>query len=787
MHPLPSTETEKEHIGNRSGRVFLAALMLLACFYPSSTRAQEAEKDRQKAHRTAPPDWDAGLIGLVLPARRAKPAATLLNAGDSISPGAAFTNPVGAGTINNRAGSLSLGTGSTSAPSQFSGHPSRPPITSDTWLGGLGNWSNPANWSMGVPANDGTTDVFIDNGNSKVSPVTLDVHAAIHNITIDMDDSLSITNGNSLAVDGPSLTNNGTIALNSTGSGASLNFGATSATLSGIGTVSMSNNATNSIGGNTLTVTMQETIQGSGTINLGVGGGTLINQGMIKANQSVPLVLSAFATTNTGTIEAINGGTLALSGGTYNNTGGSIQNNNSSTLILENNVIIDGGTLAQAGGGTIKLGGTMGGATINTSLTNSSTGTIEVVGSSGNNTISGKLTNPTGGQVKIDNAGFLTIANSSIVNAGTFSLNSTGGGTQLTINASKLTLSGKGMLVMSNSSGNLITAMSPNDVLINQSTIEGGGGIGNGSMGLTNSGTILANNGTLTIFPSNKNFTNSGKLTVTSGNTLDFIAFSSNGFSTSGTVSINSGGTFDFQSGSASYTQTKGSTTVDGHLTSSNGISISGGTVFGNLGTLVGNFNLSGTGAISPGDGIKKVGELTINGAYTQGSTASALIDLGGLTSGKFDVVNITNAATLNGKLVVDLVNGFKPVAGNSFDIINYASETGTFSSETLPVITGDHWLVTIGATDVLLQLLAGPGVNRERGGSSDAEGGFSFAGNVPPTALPPTFDGSGFLNSDGQPAQTPEPSSLLLLATGLLGFAAWARRRRHLTTPPSA
>src|ERR1700680_2436172 len=209
MHPLPSTETEKEHIGNRSGRVFLAALMLLACFYPSSTRAQEAEKDRQKAHRTAPPDWDAGLIGLVLPARRAKPAATLLNAGDSISPGAAFTNPVRAGTLNNRAGSLSLGTGSTSAPSQFSGHPSRPPITSDTWLGGLGNWSNPANWSMGVPANDGTTDVFIDNGNSKVSPVTLDVHAAIHHITIDMDDSLSITNGNSLAVDGPRLTNTG--------------------------------------------------------------------------------------------------------------------------------------------------------------------------------------------------------------------------------------------------------------------------------------------------------------------------------------------------------------------------------------------------------------------------------------------------------------------------------------------------------------------------------------------------------------------------------------------------
>ena len=259
-------------------------------------------------------------------------------------------------------------------------------------------------------------------------------------------------------------------------------------------------------------------------------------------------------------------------------------------------------------------------------------------------------------------------------------------------------------------------------------------------------------------------------------------------------MTINSGGSLTV-GGSATYAQTNGSTTVDGNLSASNGISISGGTVFGNLGTLAGTFNLSGTGAISPGDGIMKVGELTINGMYTQGSTASALIDLGGTGSGTFNVVNITKAAALNGKLIVDLVNGFTPVAGNGFDIMNYASESGAFSSETLPTVSGDHWLVTIGATDVLLQLLSGTGPTRERAPLREAAlgGAFThdglaggFAGYVPPSALPDSlFDSSGLSNSAAPQSPTPEPSNLFLLATELLGIGVWGLRQQRKRPEP--
>jgi hypothetical protein len=138
--------------------------------------------------------------------------------------------------------------------------PSLARAQSTNWLGGAGNWSDPSKWSAGVPGS--TSNVFIDNGNGKVSPVTMDVQGQANNLTIDSDDSLSFNNGTNLTINGSGISNSGTISLNSTGTGTFLLI-ANGATLAGAGTVTMSNNSQNFVDGNSgATLTNQSTIQG---------------------------------------------------------------------------------------------------------------------------------------------------------------------------------------------------------------------------------------------------------------------------------------------------------------------------------------------------------------------------------------------------------------------------------------------------------------------------------------------------------------------------------------------
>jgi hypothetical protein len=612
-----------------------------------------------------------------------------------------------------------------------------------------------------ITAGAGST---VDMGGASITGGTLSTTGnGVITVTGNKNSLNSLTNSGTLVVnDNSTLTisgtinNTGTIGLESRGNGTYLTISG-SATLTGSGVLGMGigpNYIEGASTGNEV-LTNQSTIEGSGF--LGNGFLVLNNQGTIDANTLNETLLvspSSGGVTNTGTLEATSGGTLQLIGN-YTNTNGKITAATGSIASL-NGASITGGTLSTSGSGVIETLSGGSGATLS-GLTNS-------------------------GTFNVSDGTTLTLAGA-ITNTGQINENSTGSNTFIDING-KVTLAGKGTLTMGKGSHNFIQGTGTAPVLTNSNTIQGAGNIGDASMGLINSGTILANAGGLVVDVNSSGFTNSGNITVSSKSSLNIIGPTTTSFSTSGTVVIHSGGTLTMSRAKYSQTGAQSTTTVDGKLIASNGINISGGTVFGNMGTLVGNFNLSGTGAISPGDGIMKVGELSINGKYAQGSTASALIDLGGTGSGKFDVVNITKAAALNGKLIVDLVNGFTPVAGNSFDIMNYASETGVFSSETLPSITGDHWLVTIGATDVLLQLLAGTGPTRERGGSPEAAlgGAFTQGGNytgyVPPTAVPNSqLDSSGFSNFGGQQSPTPEPSSLFLLGSALLGMGAFARR----------
>jgi hypothetical protein len=119
------------------------------------------------------------------------------------------------------------------------------------------------------------------------------------------------------------------------------------------------------------------------------------------------------------------------------------------------------------------------------------------------------------------------------------------------------------------------------------------------------------------------------------------------------------------------------------------------GAQFNNAGLLA----VQGSGASSIGFDLTNNGILTIaststlqvNGNFTQGATGSLQIDVGGTSTGSFGQLNVSGfgvQATLGGNLTVNLVNGFTPNPGNSFQILTFPSR-GTpptdFASENLP------------------------------------------------------------------------------------------------------
>jgi Dockerin type I domain len=75
-----------------------------------------------------------------------------------------------------------------------------------------------------------------------------------------------------------------------------------------------------------------------------------------------------------------------------------------------------------------------------------------------------------------------------------------------------------------------------------------------------------------------------------------------------------------------------------------------------------------------------------ITGSYTQSATATMSLKIGGLTPGtQFDQLHATGQMTLGGTLAVTLINGFVAALGNSFDLFDWGSISGTFSTLQLP------------------------------------------------------------------------------------------------------
>lgn len=75
-------------------------------------------------------------------------------------------------------------------------------------------------------------------------------------------------------------------------------------------------------------------------------------------------------------------------------------------------------------------------------------------------------------------------------------------------------------------------------------------------------------------------------------------------------------------------------------------------------------------------------GTLTIVGSYTQTSAGTLNLELGGLAPGsQHDRLAVKGPATLDGALLVSLIDGFQPFGGDSFEVMTWFTRSGSFAT----------------------------------------------------------------------------------------------------------
>lgn len=112
--------------------------------------------------------------------------------------------------------------------------------------------------------------------------------------------------------------------------------------------------------------------------------------------------------------------------------------------------------------------------------------------------------------------------------------------------------------------------------------------------------------------------------------------------------------------------------------------------------------DLTNAGTVSPGT---SPGTITIDGDYTQESTGTLEIELGGTTPGtEYDQLIVTGTATMAGTLNVSFIDEFTPQLGDSFTILPYGIRSGGFTTLNLP--DAYRWGINYGYSGLTITVL---------------------------------------------------------------------------------
>lgn len=152
-----------------------------------------------------------------------------------------------------------------------------------------------------------------------------------------------------------------------------------------------------------------------------------------------------------------------------------------------------------------------------------------------------------------------------------------------------------------------------------------------------------------------------------------------------------------------------GTLLVNGAHTGGGAYAVAAGATLGGSGSTSGALTVNGV--VNPG--TAGAGTLTVNGNGTFVGGSTALFQIGGATAGQFDKLSLTGTLTAGGTLDVDLINGFTPTAGNSFDILDFTTATGAFSLSLPSLGGGLSWntsqLLTTGTISVAAAIASVP------------------------------------------------------------------------------
>lgn len=405
------------------------------------------------------------------------------------------------------------------------------------------------------------------------------------------------------------------------------------------------------------------TVRGeNGTIGgqlLQAGTQTLINEGLVSADVSGgTITITQSAVTNNSTLEARNGGTLALSSAVDNSAGTIVADNGT---VSQQAVTITGGSIQTLNGGTLLVNSSsnnfLDGVSVSGNIDMSTTNT------SRQRVVNGLTLN---GEVNVDSNGILSFEGTNLVDGnGTIVLGSTGSGNRVDLSGNGTTTFGSDMTIRGeNGTIGQQVFVAGTQVLVNNGTIAAdvnGGTITITDSAVTNNGTLEAKNGGTLVLQSNVTGGTGSQISVDTGSTVLQNAitisgeinttgnglFSANSSANNFLTGVTLNGNLDLTSNSARERVSAGGMTLNGQIDIDNNAILS----FEGTGTLDGNGTIV-LGATGPGNRI----DLSGNGVTTFGSNISVRGENG--TIGQQVFVAGTQTLVNNGSISADVSGG---------------------------------------------------------------------------------------------------------------------------------